>query len=168
MSFQSYTDRCIYCMLFNVKFYTRPPALRWSQVQIKLYEKYEYEKFHFLFLIAIYPLPHTIPLYVFDLTFLKIIPNISCYNFKRKSLPIPYSQAISVFPFFTSICSRNLHHMDCHCLSQCNLNFTHGNQHSKHPEKVPEIDRNQETRWNLFKNIKAYDSSFKRERNRVD
>ena len=82
--------------------------------------------------------------------------------------PILRSQVFLMFPFLTFICLCNLRHIHFQCLSQCKINLTHGNQHSQHPKNGPKIARNSKARWKLFKKIKTDDSSFKRERNRVD
>ena len=117
----------------------------------------------------------TIPLYDFNLSFLKIIlkksylrtfavggmPTISC-NFKTKKLPIFDSQTTPIFPILTYIFSCVLHHINYQCLSQTKLNFTHVNQYSKHQENGQEIARNSKTRQKLL-----VDSRLKRERNRV-
>ena len=65
-------------------------------------------------------------------------------------------------------CPFNLRHIHYQCLSQCKRNVKHDNQHSQHTENGPKIARNSEARWKLFKNIKTDDSSFKREKNRID
>ena len=138
-------------------------------------------KFCFYFCLQ-YALSHTIPLDVFDFSFLKIILELlsmgfcsakcnfyffklTCYNFKTKWLPIPYSQVIPIFPFLTFVCSCNLHHIHYQCLSQCKLSLNYGKQHSHHPEIEPKITGNSEKRLKLISNNKTGDSSFKGERN---
>ena len=63
MYFQLYAYRYVYCVLFNMKFfYIRLSFLRWFQAMKNF-------KFCFYFCLQ-YALSHTIPLYVFGLSFL--------------------------------------------------------------------------------------------------
>ena len=87
----------------------------------------------FLFLLTIHPLFRN-PSLCFSPQFPKnnsrnaifvCISAIFC-NFKAKWLPIFYSQAISIFPFLNFVCPYGLHQIHYHCLSQCKLNLTHG------------------------------------------
>ena len=41
-------------------------------------------------------------------------------------------------------------------------------QHLQHSKNGPKIARNSQVKWKLFKHIKTDDSSFTKERNRVD
>ena len=128
-------------------------------------------KFHFYFCLQ-YVLSHIISLYVFDISFLKIIPKMLFLGLLYLLFFIISKQNGCSFPILRlslySPCSCNLCHIHCQCLPQCKLNVKHSNQHSQRPENGPNIARNSEARWKLFKNIKTDDSSFKRERIRVD
>ena len=99
--------------------------------------------FHFCLL---YALSHTNILYVFDLSFLKIILEVLfmgsysakylCYflQFRNKmaanSLLLDHP-CIHIFNFSLLY---NLHDIQYQCLLWCKLNLTHGNQHSQNPE----------------------------------
>ena len=80
----------------------------------------------------------TIPFYVFDLSFLKIILEVfsgllQCKVYllffiisKQNGCLFPISYfPISIFPFLTSICPCNLRHIHYPCLSQCKRSLKH-------------------------------------------
>ena len=102
-------------------------------------------KFCFYFYLQ-YSLSHTIPLHVFDLSFLKTIPEVLLMGFysvkytcvillnlpvvisKQDSCPFSILRLFSIFPSLNSISSCNLRHIHYQCLLLCKLSLNYGKQ----------------------------------------